>query len=122
MTKKITSTRLKTIQVIRSGLNPFDITLTVAELHLKRIIESETTEAIVDPSQLYALLLFIDELNLPKTVVPLGKPPRGQTKFILTYLDGHSIILGMNLNEAGLEYFEMAPDQFKTVMDLWGSL
>lgn len=122
MSEKISASHLQTIQVIRSGREPFNVELTIAELQLAGVIDGEEMEAIADAAQVYALLLFIDGLNLTKTTVIPGKPPRGQTKFILTYQDGKSLVLGMNLNEADVEYFELEPDQFEQIMELWGSL
>lgn len=122
MSEKISAIKLSSIQVIRTGREPFDMTLTISELQLSGNINGEAAEAIVDATQLYALMLFIDKLDLPKTTVIPGKPPRGQTKFVLTYQDGKSIVLGMNLNEPGVEYFELAPEQFMELMELWGNL
>lgn len=122
MAEKISANSLKTIRVVRTGRDQFDITLFISKLQLTGIMNGENREAIVDVAQLYGLLSFIDALILPKTTVEPGKPPRGQTKFVLTYLDGHFITLGMNLNEAGLEYFELEPSEFEDIMELWGSL
>lgn len=122
MAEKISANSLKTIRVVRTGRDQFDITLIISKLQLTGIMNGENREAIVDVAQLYSLMSFIDALNLPKTTVEPGKPPRGQTKFVLTYQDGHFITLGMNLNEAGLEYYELEPSEFEDIMELWGSL
>lgn len=122
MSEKISALKLNTIQVIRTGRELYDMTLTISELQLTGAINGEPAEAIVDSAQLYALMVFIDKLDLPKTTVEPGKPPRGQTKIILRYLDGKSLTMGMNLNEAGVEYFELSPEEFMEFMELWGSL
>ncbi len=119
MIEKISASHLSTIQVVITGRSESDMTLKLSELKVKGVISGQNAEASVDPVNVYSLLSFIDALNLPKTIVPGGKPPRGQTKFILTYQDGHSIILGMNLNEEDVEYFELNPNEFQTLMDLW---
>tara|TARA_B110001454_G_scaffold219203_1_gene252091 strand:+ start:3564 stop:3932 length:369 start_codon:yes stop_codon:yes gene_type:complete len=122
MAEKISASRLKTIRVVRTGRDHFDVTLFISELQLTGIVNGENWEAIVDAAQLYSLMSFIDGLMLNKTTVVPGKPPRGQTKFVLTYQDGHFITLGMNLNEAGLEYYEMEPSEYQDIMELWSSL
>lgn len=122
MSEKISALKLSMIQVIRTGREFYDMTLTISELQLTGVIKGESAEAVVDAAQLYALMLFIDKLDLPKKTVEPGKPPRGQTKIILKYLDGGSLTMGMNLNEAGVEYFELAPEEFMEFMELWGSL
>ncbi|GEM_PF-2726417 len=122
MSEKISALKLNTIQVIRSGRESYDMTLSISNLQQMGTINGVAAEAIVDAAQVYALMVFIDNLDLPKTTVEPGKTPRGQTKIILSYLDGRSLTLGMNLNEAGVEYFELSPDEFMELMELWGSL
>lgn len=99
-----------------------DVTLEAEKLKVAGTINGQQIEAETAPEKVYGLYSFIETLELEKNVVPAGKPPRGATRFHLTYKDGHSITLALNPNEEGLEYYELSIEQFQQLQDKWMNL
>ncbi len=60
MSEKISALKFNTIQVIRTGRELYDMTLTISELQLTGAINGELAEAVVDTAQLYALMEFME--------------------------------------------------------------
>ncbi|MBL7555705.1 MAG: hypothetical protein JNM24_07765 [Bdellovibrionaceae bacterium] len=60
MSEKISALKLNSIQVIRTGRELYDMTLTISELQLTGAINGELAEAVVDTAQLYALMEFME--------------------------------------------------------------
>ncbi len=120
--KSISAKDIKTIQHLVTGRMESDMTLELETLTVSGVINKQKAETKVSPKALYNFLAFIEKLKLEeKTVIP-GKPPRGSTKFNITYKDGSSITLGMNLNEPNLTYYELSTEEFAEFMELWTSM
>lgn len=118
----ISAKSLKTITMTTSGRMSSKVTLEIETLNVAGSINGHSIETQTEVQKLYKLMSYIDELELEKTTVEPGKPPRGSTKFELKYQDGHSLILGMNLNDEGLEYYELGIEKFQALHDLWMNL
>ena len=120
--KSISAKDIKMIRHQATGRMDADMTLDIETLTISGVINKNKAETKVDLKALYKTLAFIEKLKLEeKTVIP-GKPPRGSTKFNITYKDGSSITLGMNLNEPHLKYYELSTEEFAELMKLWTSL
>ncbi len=99
-----------------------DTTLTISKLELSGTVQGRQKKKIVELEGVDKLMRYIDTLVLPYVETPSGKAPRGATKFVLTYQEGTTLLLGINLNEAGLKYYELSTEQFEKLMALWAEM
>ncbi len=114
--------KLKSVSMITTGKMESNMKLELESLIVSGEINGNQGETAASPKGVYNLLEYIDSLELKETEVPPGKPPRGQTKFVLVYQDGRELILGMNLNEEGLKYLELDPAEFMQLRERWMSM
>lgn len=111
--------KLTSVTMTTTGQLESEMTLDLSSLKVSGVISGNQGATEANPQKAYQLLEYIDGLELEETVVPPGKPPRGQTQFLLKYQDGSEFILGMNLNEAGTKYLELQPAQFQELRERW---
>jgi len=121
-TKKISAQQLKSIKMIRIGREPVEFLLAIASLKVQIKMKGNIGETPISAQSLYTLMEYLETLELSEVTVPPGKPQRGSTTFILEYESGDTVTLGMNLNEPGLQYYELSIDEFQKITELWMQL